>query len=552
MRKFSAAALNRSFVRHSGFDLRLPAPFGALPYHSAMPRLPAIVIVGRPNVGKSSILNLLAGRKVSIVDPTAGVTRDRVSTLAVIPPQTKHGKFRRIELIDTGGYGIEDTANLTTQVEAQIARGIAQADLIFFVIDAQSGIVPLDQKTATLLRQSNARAPVVLIANKVDSSRHEADAVDAMRLGFGEPITLSAITAYHKHDLYEAIHDRIDWSAFPASDASALGRGAKPDDDADDEDEERDPSDAEFAPEDEDTSGGGDSGGAGEMKLAIVGKRNAGKSTLVNALAGEERVIVSEVEGTTRDAIDVRFEIDGKPFLAIDTAGVRKGKSLSGDIEYYSHHRALRSVRRADVVLLVIDAAVPVSQVDKQLGNEILKHHRPCVLVVNKWDLAEQNYTQEQYLEYLDKALKGFDFAPVVFLCAQKGEGVRDAVAMAMNLHEQARHRVGTAELNKVMETILAERGPSAKGGKRPKIYYVTQLAVDPPTIALFVNNVLAFDHNYQRFLINRFRDLLPYSEVPIKLLIRARRSTPKSERLASGHPERTGSQDLQDQQDES
>lgn len=454
---------------------------------------PKIVIVGRPNVGKSSLMNLLAGRRVSIVEPTAGVTRDRISTHIVLPQIKRGDPVRRAELIDTGGYGLTDNADLTPQIERQIAQGLGEADLVLFVIDAQSGITPLDETVARLIRTSGSQTPVLLVANKVDSEKNEALAYDAMRLGFGEPVMVAAITGRNKFDLFEELHDSIDFSKFPDGD------------------------------EDGDTSG---AGGGGPL-IALVGKRNAGKSTMVNALAGEQRVIVSEIEGTTRDSVDVRFQIDGKTFTAIDTAGVRKRKSLDGDIEYYSMHRSLRSVRRADVCLLLIDAAVPVSQVDKKLVNEINEHFRPTVIVVNKWDLAEKKSTQEEYVEYLDKELRGLSFAPIVFTCANKGEGMRDAIGMAMNLYEQARHRTPTGELNQIVQAIMSQGAPRSKLGKQPKVYYATQVDIDPPTIALFVNTPELFDSNYLRYFDNRMREELAFSEVPIKVLVRDRRAAP-------------------------
>ena len=451
--------------------------------------IPKVVIVGRPNVGKSSLLNLLAGRRISIVDPTAGVTRDRVGAAVELPPppEERKGRTHNIELIDTGGYGIDDTLNLTAQVEQQIAFAVAEAHLILFTVDAQTGIVPLDEQIARLLHTESDlgggrhAVPVLLIANKVDDQSHETGAYEASRLGFGEPQMVSAANGYRKRDLVDAIRSRIDFDAI----------------------------DSEAAPPDP------------GVLLAIVGKRNAGKSTLVNALAGDERVIVSEHAGTTRDSVDVRFEVNGQAITAIDTAGVRRKKSIKDDIDFYSHHRALRSVRRADVVVLVIDAIVPVSQVDRQLVDEILRHFKPTVVVVNKWDLAEKESTQEQFMSYFDDALKGLSFAPFVFISAVKSQGLREVIAMAMNLHKQAGHRVSTGELNKVMEQILAERTPTSKTGKYPKIYYVTQLDVHPPTIGLFVNDTRMFEGTYQRFLMNRFRDTLPFSEIPIKLLIR-------------------------------
>ena len=451
--------------------------------------LPKVVIVGRPNVGKSSLLNLLAGRRVSIVDPTAGVTRDRVGSTIDLPPTgIDDDEPRQAELIDTGGYGIEDSDDLTAQIERQIEIGIAEADLILFVVDAQSGVVALDRRVADLLRTSTGGEGPLLVANKVDSNSHAAAACEASELGFGPPLMISATSGYGKSDLIEALRNRIDWDRLPPA-----------------------PIDAED-----------------EFKLAIVGKRNAGKSTLVNALAGTERTIVSELAGTTRDAVDVQFQINNRAFIAIDTAGVRKRKSLAGDIEFYSYHRCLRSIRRADVVVFLIDAAVPVSHVDKQLGLEILRHHKPCVIVVNKWDLAEKTQTQDQYVEYLDQVLQGLDFAPLAFVSAQRGQGIRPLMGMAINLFDQASHRVPTGELNRHMEQILARSEPKSKSGKRAKIYYVAQTDVCPPTIRLWVNHPEIFDAGYQRYLINQFRNTLPFSEVPIQLLIQGKQRLPK------------------------
>lgn len=462
--------------------------------------IPKVAIVGRPNVGKSSLLNLLAGRLVSIVDPTAGVTRDRVATTVEIPPETRGEPVRILEVIDTGGYGIEDSQNLTADVEQQIAHAINQADLILFVIDAQTGIVSLDRRAATMLRTNTGkrhRVPIIVIANKVDGKTHEAGAYEAAELGFGEPVLVSASTGLNKVELLDRIRAEIDWDRLPPE--------SKP----------------------EPTG----------MLLAIVGKRNAGKSSLVNALAGEPRVIVNELEGTTRDSVDVRFEMDGQIFTAIDTAGIRKAKSLAGDIEYYSHHRALRSIRRADVVVFLFDATVPVSQVDVQLATEIKRHFKPTILVVNKWDLAEGKTTQDEYIEYLDKEMQGLNFAPVAFISALRGEGAKDVIKTAISLHEQAGQRVTTGELNRVMEELLLEKTPVSGIGRRPKIYYATQLGTNPPTIGLFVNDPSMFDNTYQRFLINRFRDELPYPEVPIKLLIRGREKTPSRADDADDRP---------------
>jgi len=450
--------------------------------------LPKVAIVGRPNVGKSSLLNMLAGRRVSIVDPTAGVTRDRVTYQLDLPPKHKGGPVRFCEIIDTGGYGVysgDDTLSpLTGDIERQIALAVDEADLILFVIDAQTGITPLDEQVAQLLRQRTGDlSRVVLLANKVDAAKHESDALEATSLGLGEPEMISATTARGKFDLIDLLHDRLD---FTASTPPAKS----------------------------------------EMLLAIVGKRNAGKSTLVNALAGNERVIASELAGTTRDSVDVRFEIDGHTFTAIDTAGVRKRKSLADDVEYYSLHRALRAIRRADVVMLLIDATQRVSQVDKKLSGEILEHHKPCVVVVNKWDLVADKLEPEDYLDYLADALRGLEYAPIAFVSAKDNDGIADAVTTACELYEQAGQRVGTGKLNQFVQHLLESRGPSSKLGTRAKIFYATMVAVHPPTIALFVNEPDMFDQRYQRYLINAFREEFPFAEVPIKLLIRRRKRT--------------------------
>ena len=457
--------------------------------------LARIAIVGRPNVGKSSILNRLARRRVSIVDPTPGVTRDRVSVVLEIEPpkRTPKGTESRIaEVFDTGGWGVyvvegehtddagKDLRDLTDEIEFQIKEAMEKSDLIMYVVDAQAGITPLDQTVAEMLRRSGVGDLVLVVANKVDSRSWEAHGHEAAALGLGEAICISSVSGHGVKYLTDRMWEMLE--------------GVSGERDAD-----------------------------SDMKLAMVGKRNAGKSLLTNALAGENRVIVSEIAGTTRDSIDVQFEIDGRSFTAIDTAGVRKQKSFADDIEYYAYRRMLQSIRRADVTLLLIDATDRISQVDKKLAMELQRQFKPTVIVVNKWDLVDDDVSPEDYLDYITKELRGLDYAPIVFVSALEGKGINDAVSMAFNLKAQSEHRETTGKLNTVVKNILKERGPSSRLGTVAKLLYVSQIAVKPPTIAMVVNDPSMFEGQYERYLMNRLREELPFSEIPIRLLFTKR-----------------------------
>ena len=434
--------------------------------------LPVVAIVGRPNVGKSSLFNFLVGKRISIVDPTAGVTRDRVS----FPLQIDD---RHIELTDTGGMGIEDIDNLTADVERQIGTAIEQADVILFVVDARAGLAPLDQEVAERLRPVGK--PILLVANKCDAEQFDIAAGDFHRLGYEPLVKVSAEQHRGKEALFRHILERL-------------------------------PPPANEVPPPLD-----------ELKLAIVGRRNVGKSTFINSLAEAERVIVSEVPGTTRDSVDVRFERDGKAFIAIDTAGVRARSSLANDIEFYSLARAQRSIRRADVALHFFDARLRISRIDKQLAEYVLENQKPAIFVVNKWDLVKDLVTTRDFADYVRKAFPMLDYVPLAFVTAKSGKNVQRLLNLAQHLHKQACRRVGTGDLNRVLQQALTEKPPPSRMNRFPKVFYATQVGVAPPTIVLFTNGPELFDEPYRRYLLKVLRDQLPFREVPIKLEFRSR-----------------------------
>ncbi len=436
--------------------------------------MPRIAIVGRPNVGKSTLLNRMCGSRVAIVEPTAGVTRDRISVPVRLP--SDEGP-RWVEVIDTGGVGIVDRDDLGPHVESQVSTALVAADLVLFVVDVRDGITPLDKEVAGMLRGHNV--PVLLVVNKEEGLALEWDVDVFYKLGVGEQLFgISAQNGLGLGPLYECILEHLP--------------GALPE-----------------RPEERDS-----------MKFAVVGRRNAGKSTLINHWAREERMIVSEVPGTTRDAVDVLFERRGENFIAIDSAGLRKPSKVADAIEFFSEARSRKTVRRADVVILMFDVTEKISSIEKRLARYVVDHHKPVILAANKWDLVEGDLTPEDFREYLDKQLPGLFFAPILFLSAKMGERADTLLTLGKELVEQSAKRVPTAELNQVLKKALEARNPSSRGyGVR--LRYATQAETTPPTFVLFVNDKKLIGKDYLRYLTNRIREDLPFAEVPVRIVLR-------------------------------
>ncbi|MCA9188282.1 MAG: ribosome biogenesis GTPase Der [Pirellulaceae bacterium] len=439
-------------------------------------RIPQVVIVGRPNVGKSSLFNWLAGRRLAIVDNVAGVTRDRLTYLM-------EADGRYFELVDTGGIGITDVDNLTQQVEDQITAGIESADLILFVVDTQTGILPLDKDVAARLRYVDK--PMLCVANKTDGPTHDAAANEFYRLGRGKLVSVSVKSNRNKQELLSHILERLPEQSTESN----------------------------IVPE------------APMMKVAIVGRRNVGKSTFVNTLVHSDRMIVSEVPGTTRDSVDVRFEMDGKAFIAIDTPGLRRSVSVRTDIDFYGTRRAHRSIRRADVVLVFFDATERIGRVDKQLCGYVTEHYKPCIFVVNKWDLMYREIPTEKWVKYLRDTFRTMWHVPIAFITGQTGKNVKALLNHAQMLYRQSCDRISTGQLNTLVSRALETNPPPLFQNKRPKVYYASQIGTQPPTIVLVCNNPRAFSQTYRRYLLGVLRDQLSFGEVPIKLYLHGRGS---------------------------
>jgi GTPase len=438
-------------------------------------RAPVLAIVGRPNVGKSCLFNRLIGRVVSIVEQTAGVTRDRIAAMLEI------GDGRFVELVDTGGLG--GTADsLSQDVDRQINIALKFADHVLFIVDGRDGLTPMDRAIGRRVVKLNKSA--ILCVNKCETNTLEENAAEFWELGLGEPLTVSAAQGMGCEDLLDKIAEVIP------------------------------PQNVKLPPLDRENR---------EMRIAIVGRRNVGKSTYVNALFGSERVIVNDMPGTTRDSVDVRVTVGNLSFTLIDTAGLRRRGKVDDSIEFIAHARAREAIARSDVVMFFLEASTKVSLVDKQLARLICDEFKACVLVGTKWDQVGQAMSLIKYSEYLSKHIPNMRFAPAVLLSSLGKINRKGPIKAAADLYKQACTRATTSKINKAVRDAYDKKRPRVRRNILPRIYFATQIRTNPVTIILFVNKPSMFGHGYRRYLSKQLREYLPYKEVPIKFIFRER-----------------------------
>ena len=435
---------------------------------------PIVAIVGRPNVGKSTLFNIFANSRISIVEDTPGVTRDRLYA----DTEWLDNEFM---MVDTGGIEIMNTDKIAVSIRQQAQIAIAEADVILFVCDARAGITHEDAEVAKMLRQS--KKPIVLAINKADSPKQEMEIFEFYNLGIGEPIPVSAANHLGLGDLLDAVVEK-----FP------------------------------------ETSAYGEDGNEDEIKVALIGRPNVGKSSIFNTLVGEERSIVSDVAGTTRDAIDTPVIREGQKFLFIDTAGMRRKARIDEPIEKYSIIRSLRAVDRSDVVLMVIDAIDGITEQDKKIAGYAHEAGKGIVLVVNKWDLYDKDNTSTlRYTENLRRELVFMQYAPVVFVSAMTKQRIHRLPEVIHYVAEQNAMRISTSVLNQVVEDAIAFNPPPTEKGQRLKILYATQVKIKPPTFVIFVNEPEIMHFSYQRYLENKLREAFGFEGTPLQMIIRGK-----------------------------
>ena len=434
---------------------------------------PTVAIVGRPNVGKSTLFNYIVGKRISIVEDTPGVTRDRVYAEG-------NWRGRSFTLVDTGGIEPESDDVILSQMREQANLAISMADVIVFVTDLKQGVTAADSDIALMLKKS--KKPIVLVCNKADNYGKVSDDIyEFYNLGLGEPHRVSAANAIGIGDMLDAIYEKLP-----------------PQTDDKNEDE--------------------------AIKVAIIGKPNVGKSSLVNKILGENRVIVSNVAGTTRDAIDSEFENEFGKYVFIDTAGIRRKSKVSENLEKYSVMRSLLAVERADVCLLMIDANEGVTEQDTKIAGEAHEAGKGIIIVVNKWDEYEkENGTLEQYKKDVYNRLSYLSYAPILFISAKTGQRVNKLFEMINSVASQNALRVSTSVLNQVLNEAIAIVQPPTDKGKRLRLFYMTQASTKPPTFVVFVNDKDLFHFSYERYLVNQIRKEFGLVGTPVRIIVRER-----------------------------
>ncbi|MDR0853701.1 MAG: ribosome biogenesis GTPase Der [Clostridiales Family XIII bacterium] len=435
-----------------------------------MSNLPVVAVVGRPNVGKSTFFNKIVGSRLAIVEDVPGVTRDRIYAEA-----DWNGK--NFALIDTGGIDEKSDDVIFSQMREQAEIAMDMASVIVFMVDGKEGLTTNDSEVATLLRMT--KKPVILIVNKVDGGRIPDDFYDFYELGFGEPIPISATNMTNLGDALDEIVAGL-----------------------------------EQIPEEEDD--------ADSIKLAIIGKPNVGKSSFVNTVVGENRVIVSEIAGTTRDSIDTPFEFEGEKFVLIDTAGIRRRAKVNEGVERYSVVRAIGAIERCDVCLVMIDATEGITDQDKKIAGLAHESGKGIVLCVNKWDLLKkETNTMEKYREKMMKELPFLSYVPSVFISVKDGQRLRNVLEIVSTVAANCAMRIPTGQLNALIQDAMAMKQPPSDKGKRLKIYYVSQVGVQPPLFSFKINKRDLMHFSYSRYLENRIRDVYGFTGTPIRFVFR-------------------------------
>nr|WP_300833507.1 ribosome biogenesis GTPase Der [uncultured Acetatifactor sp.] len=436
-------------------------------------RKPIVAVVGRPNVGKSTLFNALAGERISIVQDTPGITRDRIYTDVTWLDRT-------FTLIDTGGIEPDSKDIILSQMRAQAQIAIDTADVIIFLVDVKQGLVDADDKVADMLRRSHK--PVVLVVNKVDSvNKYSADVFEFYNLGIGEPHPVSAVNKLGLGDMLEEVVSHFD---------------------------------TEGAGEEEDE----------RTRVAIVGKPNVGKSSLINKLLGEERLIVSDIAGTTRDAVDTEIVHNGKEYVFIDTAGLRRKNKIKEELERYMIVRAVSAIERSDIVVLLIDAVEGVSEQDAKIAGIAHDRGKAVIIAVNKWDAVEKDdKTIYRVTEKVRNVLSYMPYAEIIFISALTGQRLHKLFDVIDMVSENHAMRVATGVLNEIMAEAVAMQQPPSDKGKRLKLYYITQVAVKPPTFVIFVNRKELMHFSYTRYIENQIRDTFGFRGTPLRFIIRER-----------------------------